>query len=97
MVLSLFARKPFDIGYVCHCLRPGASRSGLQPDLIYVAMPLSVNDGYTQREASVCSFAHEQLKIFDKTNHDHHRRSCDAGEEHYLKQTHEKDSDQHKA
>jgi hypothetical protein len=50
-------------------------------------LPLSVNDG--------ASLAHQQLKVFDKTNRHHHCRSRDAQEKHYFKETHENDGNQH--
>jgi hypothetical protein len=38
---------------------------------------------------------YQQLKIFNKTNHYHHRRTGDAGKEHDLEEPHEKDRNDH--
>jgi hypothetical protein len=53
-----------------------------------------------QRQRRIASrkldlITHQQLDIFNKTNHYHHRRSGNAGEEHDLKEPHEKDSNHH--
>jgi hypothetical protein len=38
---------------------------------------------------------YQQLNVFDKANHHHHRRPGDTGEEHDFEEAHEKDSNQH--
>jgi hypothetical protein len=50
-----------------------------------------------QRQRRItASLAHQQLKVFDKTDSDHYCGSRDAQEKHYFKETHEKDGNQHR-